>query len=118
MEEEIFALAKALGQVDQEREEALRTLCSAACAQLQTLLKPGVTPGDCRELFQLAAAWTALADLSEGGQSAGLASFSAGDLSMQFSGGGEQAAALRLRAREALRPYCADQGFAFRGVRG
>ena len=119
MTEEIFALARLLGPGGEEQEEALRALCRAAAEELAAQLRTGLEPEACGEAFRVAAAWTALADLSEADRAAGAESFSAGDLTVRLgAAGGEGAARLRQRARELLAPYRDGGGFAFRGVRG
>ena len=119
MEDEIFTLARLLGQVPEEKEEALRILCRAAEAELRTQLRAGTAAEDCGPVFPVAAAWTALADLYEGGQATGVESFSAGDLTVRMgSASREGASDLRRRARELMQSYRSGEGFAFRGVRG
>ena len=119
MTEEIFALARLLGQVGEEQEEALQALCRAAVEELSAQLRPGLGPEACGEAFRIAAAWTALADLTEADRAAGAESFSAGDFTVHLgTAGGEGADRLRQRARELLASYRAAGGFAFRGVRG
>ena len=82
-------------------------------------LRTGLEPEACGAAFRVAAAWTALADLSEADRATGAESFSAGDLTVRLgAAGGEGAARLRQRARELLAPYRDGGGFAFRGVRG
>lgn len=111
MEEEILALAVALGQISESQQ--LRTLVRAAQLEWAGRLKEGVSPQDCASAFCIAAAWTALAGL-EGVQT--VARFSAGDLTVET--GGNQSQNLRQMAEEVLRPYLRDVRFAFRGVRG
>ena len=52
MTEQVLELAQALGGVDQD-EEALRTLCAAACQALDRRLKDGLTAEDCRGAYSL-----------------------------------------------------------------
>ena len=116
MDEEILALAAALGRAGEEERERLRPLCEAARRELALRLREDVAAEDCPAL-PLAAAWLALADLWAGERAGGAASFSAGDLTIRA---GEEGAVqdLRRRALELLRPYARDEGFCFRGVEG
>ena len=56
MTEQVLELVQALGGAGQD-EEALRTLCAAACQALDRRLKDGLTAEDCRGAYPLAAAW-------------------------------------------------------------
>ena len=98
MEEEILALAVALGQISESQQ--LRTLVRAAQLEWAGRLKEGVSPQDCASAFCIAAAWTALAGLES------------------VKTGGSKPQNLRQMAEEVLRPYLRDVRFAFRGVRG
>lgn len=111
IEEEILALAVALGQVSES--EQLRTLVRAAQEEWAGRLKEGLSPQDCAPAFCAAAAWTALAGL-DGTQT--VERFSAGDLTVETGGSNPQN--LRQMAEEILRPYLRDIRFVFRGVRG
>lgn len=114
MTEEILALATALGKV--EESGRLRTLCAAAETELAGLLRPGTAPEDCGGAFPLAAAWMALASLAVAEED-GVRAFTAGDVTVRREGR-ERREALRLQARQVMKPYLRDQGFAFWGVRG
>lgn len=120
MTEEILNLAKTLGQVNEEQEEALRVLCDLAEHELTGRLRSGVTPQDCRPAFVLGCAWLALAGLA-GGQYSGGGSFTAGSVTIREATGNEdreRAVALRLQAETVLGPYLKDRSFVFRGVEG
>lgn len=98
-------------------EELMRTVCASACQALNRRLRRGVAPEDCGEAFPLAAAWLA-ADWMQAGQGLdGVTALSAGDISVRREGGG-QTGSMSRRAMELMAPFLADQGFAFRGVRG
>lgn len=116
MTEEILAMAKSLGQVDEGQEEALEALCRAAEQEMAGRLRDGVAPQDCGPAFVLACAWMALAGLAADGS--GVEKFTAGTVTIQERRGAEQAAALRLQAETVLGPYLKDRGFAFQGVLG
>lgn len=114
MEEEVLALAKSLGKVRDGETEALETLCREACRTLERKLRRGVTAEDCADAYRLAAAWLALAALE--GSRSGVQRFSAGDLTIEKSGG--EGAALETQAWALMRPYIRDEKFVFRGVPG
>ena len=117
MTNEIFAFAKAVGQVESGEEEILSRLCETAQVELAARLKEGIAPEDCGGAFVIAAAWMALAGLcvSEG---SGVTAWAAGDVSVKSKlSPGEQAAVYRGQAERLMRPYCEDEGFAFVGVK-
>ena len=87
MGERILELALALG--GGEDRALLPPLCAAAERAWLARLREGVTAEDCGEALPCAAAFTAAADLAAGGD--GVASFSAGDISVRLEGGGERA---------------------------
>ncbi len=115
MTEKIMEMAAVLGKC--EPDDALGTLCAAAQARLAAQLRPGLTPEDCGDAFVVAAAWTALAD-REAGEGGGVERFTAGAVTIQRCDAAQRAQALRLQARQVLRPYLRDEGFSFRGVAG
>lgn len=108
-------LALALGDVEETERAALKLLCQAAEAELRGQLREGIRPEDCEPAFLAAAAWVALAGLYAG-RSAGVSSFSAGDLTIHQEGG--EGAALLAHAKRVMAPYRADGGFSFQGVKG
>ena len=77
-------------------------------------LRPGLTPEDCESAFVPAAAWMVLAWLQAG--EAGVASFTAGNLTIHRTGQG--AAELTAQAERLMAPYLVDGGFSFQGVAG
>ncbi len=113
MVEEVLALAATLGKVEESGE--LRLLCEAAVRELTGALREGMAPGDCGAAFVLGAAWLALAGLETGRER--VESFTAGAVSVRTGGGG-RGKALRLQARQVMKPFLRDEGFIFRGVRG
>jgi hypothetical protein len=114
MTERVMELAMALGK--RRESQALSLLCAAAVEKLKGRLKPGLTPQDCGEVFPLGAAWLALAGL-ESVESGGVESFTAGDVTIRRGEGEFRRKALELQARQVMRPYLRDEGFAFKGVR-
>ena len=109
-------MARALGHVAADREEALEALCQAAEGELAGRLRQGVAPEDCGQAFVLACAWLALAGQAAGETGGGR--FTAGEVTIQEGDGAARAAALRLQAETVLGPWLADRGFAFQGVPG
>ena len=108
MEEEIYQLARQLGEVSEGEEEALRTICAAVRDYAEH-------PESCGKCFPLAAAWLALAGLE--GLRGGVTDFSAGDMRISARSG-EGSAWYYAQAQRTLSPYLEDDGFCFRGVRG
>ena len=106
-----------------ESEQALlEMLCEAARQRLAAQLLEGTTPEDCGSAFPCAAALLAAADFCAcrcGSDT--VTSFTAGDLSVQESGGERAdtaARSMRETARLMMAPYTADGAFCFRGVQG
>ena len=100
-----------------EESEQLRTVCGAVTAQLESRLKDGYSPEDCRDAFIMAAAITAVnmyTDMTD--LSGGVSSYTAGNVTVMRQkkpGGG-----MRRNAEALLAPYLKDDGFIFRGVDG
>lgn len=114
MVEQVLELAKGLRPVSGSQEVMLERLCRAACQRLDRRLREGVTADDCADAYVTAAAWLALAGL-DGAGSGTVSRFSAGDLTIEKDGGGQDG--LEKRAWDLMRPYVKDD-FVFRGVRG
>ena len=112
--DQIYAQALVMvGSLSPEQDALLRVLCQAAKATLAARLRNGVTPEDCRADFVSAGSLFALAALSE--SDTGPERFTAGDLTIQKSGGSAAARCLRSQAELILMPYVRDC-FAFLGV--
>ena len=112
--DQIYAQALVMvGSLSPEQDALLRVLCQAAKATLAGRLRKGVTPADCRADFISAGSLLALAALSE--SDTGPERFTAGDLTIQKSGGSAAARCLRSQAELILMPYVRDC-FAFLGV--
>ena len=112
--DQIYAQALVMvGQLTPEQDALLRVLCQAAKATLAGRLRRGVTPEDCRADFISAGSLLALAALSE--SDTGPERFTAGELTIQKSGGSAAARCLRSQAELILMPYVRDC-FAFLGV--
>ena len=116
---EIMALCRAMGAAE-DQEELLLPLIQSVRRQLAGRLKEGLLPEDCGPAFPLAAAMTAMDQLSGmtgGGGNA--VSFTAGDLTIrQEAGGGGGNRALSAQADRLLAPWLGDNGFVFYGVEG
>ena len=106
----------------EEQRALLEPLCAAAENAWLGRLRKGVTAEDCGEALICAAAFTAAADLTAGdGGGGGLASFSAGDISVKARDSGERAKtaeSLRQAAERLMEPYVRAAGLWVRGVRG
>lgn len=119
MREKILALAAEL--TGQEPTELLEMLCDAAEAVWQGRLRAGMTAEDCEAAFCCAAAFTAAGDFLLGRGVDGIASFTAGAVSVKAregSDGAAMAAALYLAAERMMAPYGEPGSFCFRGVQG
>ena len=112
--EKTLALCVSLGKA--EESDLLRTLCAAAGEELSALLRPGLTAEDCGAAFPLAAAWMALGALQTAGGDE-VERFTAGDVTIQKKDAAQRQAALRLQARQVMKPYLKDESFLFRGVK-
>ena len=92
------------------------------CLKLRLKLRKGLAPADCESAFVCAAAWLAAAALESGRcVGGGIASVRAGDLTVEQAGAreeNERVSLLRKSARLLMQPYCVDESFCFRSVRG
>lgn len=116
MTEQVMELVRALAGAGQN-EDALRMLCANACQTLNRRLREGLGPEDCEGAYPLAAAWLVMDWLRSGQGLEGVTSLSAGDISVRRDGAAD-GGKLSRRAMELMAPFCRDDGFAFRGVRG
>lgn len=121
MTEDILALVKALGRVDERDGDALEALCVQAEKELLGRLRDGLSRADCGGAFDLGAAWLVLAELCVASSAEEVESFTAGDLTIR-KGDGSAAARrsrdLRREGERVMAPYLKDRTFLFRGVRG
>lgn len=121
MTERILELACGMTHPSEEEQPLLERLCHAAETAWTTRLKDGETAEKCAEAFLCAAAMTAAADFTVSRNSEGVASFTAGDISIRHNASAEgsaQAAALRKTAERLMAPYAEPESFAFKGVQG
>lgn len=98
----------------------LEPLCAAAEDAWLGRLRDDVTAEDCGEALACAAAFTAAADLAAGAGN-GVASFSAGDISVKTQEGGERrraAESLRQAAERLMEPFVRAAGLWAQGVEG
>lgn len=116
MTQRVLELVQALSGAGQD-EELARTLCAAACQELDRRLRDGVAAEDCGEAYPLAAAWLAMGWLRTAQGLEGVTALSAGDISVRREGGGD-GGELSRRALALMAPWLRDEGFVFRGVRG
>lgn len=117
MTEEIISLCRAMG-TSEDQEELLLPLVQAVQRQLAARLKEGTLPEDCGPAFPLAAAMTAMDQLSGmigGGDE--VTSFTAGDLTVRRESG-SRSGTLSTQAERLLAPWLTGSGFVFQGVEG
>lgn len=121
MLETILELARTVSGAGEAETALLEALCQAAEAEWTGRLREGMAAEDCGTAFPCAAAFTAAANLAAGRGGDAVASFKAGDVSVEGRGGADSAAlaeALRNTAERLMAPYTQAADFAFRRVRG
>lgn len=118
MSERILELALAAAGAGEESRVLLEPLCAAAESAWRSRLREDVTAEDCGEALPCAAAFTAAADLAAG--NGGVASFSAGEVSVRLQNGGMHARAegLRQAAERLMEPFVRAAGLWAQGVEG
>lgn len=117
MTQQIMALCGAMGAAA-DQEELMLPLVQAVCDQLAARLKAGVAPEACGPAFPLAAAMIVMDRLAGVTGEGGIASFTAGDLTIRKEAGGGSQAGLSEQAEKLLLPWLGDAGFCFQGVKG
>ena len=118
LSEQVYAQALLLaGELDERKSQLLQVLCGAATASLETRLRDGLTPEDCKAEFVAAASLYALASLSDVEDTVPVEEFKAGDLTVRQSRSGRDAASncLLRQAEMMILPYLKDR-FSFMGV--
>ena len=116
--EQVYAQALLLaGDLDARQSQLLQVLCTAAAASLESRLRDGITPEDCKADFIAAASLYALASLNGGEETVQVEEFRAGDLTVRQSKSGRDAASncLQRQADMMILPYLKDR-FSFLGV--
>ena len=122
MNEKIVKLAQAVSGASEVEGELLGLLCDAAEQAWTQRLRPEVTAESCGAAFVCAAAFTAAADLAAARSGGGsVASFTAGEVSIQSRAAAESAAQaedLRETARRLMLPYIREDTVVLMGVKG
>lgn len=122
MNEEIVKLAQAVSGASEAEGELLGLLCDAAEQVWTQRLRPEATAEGCGAAFVCAAAFTAAADLTAARSGGGsVASFTAGEVSIQSRAAAESAAQaedLRETARRLMLPYIREDTVVLMGVKG
>ena len=105
------------GEITQRQQRMLETLCSAVISSLQSRLREGLTPDDCKADFIVAASLMALAALAGISEDVPVEQISAGDFTIRKGSVSHDAAAncLRNQAEMMISPYLKDR-FSFRGI--
>ena len=118
LRDQVYAQALLLaGDLEERQSQLLQVLCNAAAASLQSRLRDGITPEDCKADFIAAASLYALASLGEAAETASVEEFQAGDLTVRQTKDGRDAASncLKRQADMMILPYLKDR-FSFLGV--
>lgn len=121
MHETILELARTVSGASETETALLEALCQAAEAAWTGRLRADVTVEACGTAYSCAVAFTAAADLVTGRSGDDVATFKAGDVSVERRDGNDGAAlaaALRQTAERLMAPYAVPADFAFRRVRG
>ena len=116
--EQVYAQALLLaGDLDERQNQLLQVLCNAATSSLESRLRDGITPEDCKADFIAAASLYALASLGGVEETVSVEEFQAGDLTVRQSKSGQDAASncLQRQADLIIQPYLKDR-FSFLGV--
>ena len=116
--QQVYAQALLLaGQLDDRQSQLLQVLCTAAASALESRLRDGITPEDCKADFIAAASLYALASLGDVADTVQVEEFKAGDLSVRQSSERRDAASncLQRQAEMIILPYLKDR-FSFVGV--
>ena len=116
--QQVYAQALLLaGQLDERQSQLLQVLCTAAASSLESRLRDGIIPEDCKADFIAAASLYALASLGDVADTVQVEEFKAGDLSVRQSSERRDAASncLQRQAEMIILPYLKDR-FSFVGV--
>ena len=121
MHETILELARTISGAGEAETALLDALCPAGVAAGQRRRRAASPPEDGGTAFSGAAASPAAADLAAGRSGSAVASFKAGDVSVESRNGADGAAlaeALRQTAERLMEPYAVPADVVFRRVRG
>jgi hypothetical protein len=114
--EQVYAQALLLsGDLEARQEALLKLLCGSVVSSLTARLREGLRPEDCLADFIAAASLYALASMSGNTDVDRVERVTAGDLTIQRSGGDAASNCLRYQADLMIAPYLKDR-FCFRGV--
>lgn len=114
--EQVYAQALLLaGQLDERQSQLLQVLCTAAASSLESRLRDGITPEDCKADFIAAASLYALAAMSSYRQGKESGEFKIGDVTVRRSDQDTASKCLYNQAELIITPYLKDQ-FLFKGV--
>ena len=105
------------GELTEGQTRMLSTLCHAAASSLESRLRDGLTPDDCKADFIAAASLLALAAMNSVSGEESAEQITVGDFSVRNSRNKNDAASncLRAQAELMIAPYLKDR-FAFLGV--
>ena len=116
LREQVFAQAALLaGQLDTRQMDVLRVLCAASATSLESRLREGLTPEDCKADFIAAASLFALSALNGVGDGTDISQFKVGDVTLNRDSSDAASNCLRNQAELMIAPYLKDR-FSFRGV--
>ena len=114
---DICSVAAALaGELAQEQQEVLYSLCKAAASELRLRLRSGVSPEDCYEAFVCAAAYLALSRFYTAAEG-DISAFEAGAIKISKVDAAQTAQRLARTAEQLLSAYVTSPDFVFRRVR-
>ena len=116
--EQIQAQARLLaGNLTEQQMQVLAILCRGAASSLESRLRDGLTPDDCKADFIAAASLLALAAMNSVAGEESAEQISVGDFSVRTSRNKNDAASncLRAQAELMIAPYLKDR-FTFLGV--
>lgn len=116
MESMIYALALELGGLEEGEARGLSLCCRLAEEELTGMLRDGVAPGDCGEVFSASAARMALADWRALRANGSPKRFTAGEVTVEERE--EDPAKLRGQAIRQMASFLKDPAFYIKGVRG
>lgn len=103
------------GELTQRQTELLGALCFAACVSLESRLREGLTPNDCKADFIAAASLLALAALGSVEDGTRTEQITAGDFTIRKQTSDAASNCLRAQAELMIAPYLKDR-FSFLGV--
>ena len=116
LREQVLAQALLLaGELTDQQTEVLNALCMATTASLQTRLREGLTPDDCKADFIAASSLLALAAMGSVEEGMKTEQITAGDFTIRKQYSDAASNCLRAQAELMIAPYLKDS-FSFVGV--